>query len=294
MADPVARPPSWLCEACLAEPKCTHPNAKYCHGCRAERRRRPRSTLTPEQGAQVARWIGVLSRKEIAQRLGVSRAAVGRYTRDHGLYGRSDAYTSAVVAAVCSAYETLGRRPTERLFPDVSIRSIVERYKQHRPRQIRWTGAQMIEAARMAGLVSATAQARYFGRPNAYAGSIRSVWAKRFQCAPMDVNGLGVQLAWWIATPGLPAVVVKHSAAGTCTPKVLWLDLVQHLRPDVPDWVRNAVQVLARFQAWLHGTDDPAAIRAMITQREASYGDADPSADERPRHREADATAGSV
>ena len=69
--------------------------ALYCPACRAARRRRPVSTVTPEQGAEIARWIGVLSREAIAHRLGVSRAAVARYTRDHGLYGRSDAYPPA-------------------------------------------------------------------------------------------------------------------------------------------------------------------------------------------------------
>lgn len=273
MDHPVARPPAFLCAECQVEPKCNHPNAKYCHGCRERLRRQPRSRVTPGQAAHLRPLLGTLPKRDIARRVGISLAALTRWLREEGLHSDSKPYDPALVAAVLRVYEHGGTPAVRQLFPGVRVRSIVERYKDFQPRQIRWTGPQTIEAARMAGLVTHTAQARYFGRPGAWEGSIKSLWIKRFQCPPRDVNGLGVSLAWWIATPGTPAVVVKHSTAPSAVAKVLWLDLVQHLRPDVPDWVRDAVQVLARFQTWLHGTDDPAAIRAMIQEREAQYGE---------------------
>lgn len=279
MADDLT--PTAFCQTGCGRPRQPHFNSKYCLPCRTERRQQPQSTVTPEQGALIARWIGEVSRGEIAQRLGMSRAAVNRYTREHGLYGRSDAYRPEVVEAVLRAYEHGGKMAVRQLFPDVCVRSIVERYKQYHPRQIRWTGEQQIDAARMAGLVSVTAQARYFGRPNAYAGSIKSLWAKRFQCAPTDVNGLASHRAWWIAHPGVPAVLVKHSTAGTCQPKVLWLDLAACLRPEVAPEIRDAVEALAAFQAWLHNTTDTAVIRAMIHERETVYGDETDPARER-------------
>lgn len=286
MAESVS--PAAVCVRCQAAPKQSHRNAKYCLACRAEYVRRPRSTLTPEQGALVARWTGTLSRTEIAQRLGVSRANVLRYIREHGVYGRSDAYPPAVVEAVLRVYEQAppgqGKREVERLFPGVRVDCITERHRDFAPRQIRWTGAQQIEAARMAGLVSAAAQAQFFGRPNAHEGSIKSLWAKRFQCAPMDVNGLSGHLAFRIARAGVPATMVKYRESAGAAYKVLWLDLQAWLRPDVPEWVRAAVDALARFQAWLHGTTTPADIRQMIQEREV-YDGQDPEHTPGERHR---------
>jgi len=216
--------------------------------------------------------LGTVTRHEIARRVGVSKAAVNRYLREVGLRKRSDQYAPEVVAAVTSAYEAGGKAQVHELFPHASVRSIVERYP-HAPRQIRWTAEQLIEAAKMAGLVSHTGQARYFGRPNAYAGSIASVWAKTFQCAEGDINGLGVHLTWRLVRPGTPAVLVHQRTLPGPRTLVLWLDLTAHLRAEVAPAIRQAIVALARFQAWLHGTDDPAAIRRMIQEREGRYGD---------------------
>lgn len=135
----------------------------------------------------------------------------------------------------------------------------------------------------MAGLVSHTAQAHYFNRPNAYEGSIRSFWAKGACCSPRDVNGLGAFTAWQVATPGVPAVLVKHQYNGGGRPVVLWLDLAAHLREGVDPLVRMMVEVLARFQAWLHGTTDPADIRQLIQERE-TYARDERRDDERQPH----------
>jgi len=250
--------------------------ALYCPACRAARRRRPVSTVTPEQGAEIARWIGVLSREAIAHRLGVSRAAVARYTRDHGLYGRSDAYPPAVVAAVCAAYEAaphgFGTRRVQELFPEVAVRSIVERYRDFRPRQIRWTAAQIHEAAKMAGLVSPQAQARYFGRPYASDGSIKALWAKRFQCNPHGLHGLAAHLVFPLCGPGTQAVLVHYQPTGSvCRPVVLWGDLVPQLPPDVDPEVRHLVEALARFQRWLHGGAETWEIAQMMRERERDH-----------------------
>lgn len=272
-----------LCAACGTAPATAEKpsrialaRAKYCTPCRAQRRRRPPSTVTAAQGAEIARGIGVLSRQAIADRLGVSRAAVARYTRDHGLYGHSDAYPPDVVAAVCAAYEAapqgLGKARVQELFPAVAGRSIVERYKHFRPRQIRWTAAQLREAAKMAGLVSQLAQARFFGRPYAFDGSIRTLWRKRFRCAPGNLNGLNMQLAWWLGVCGCPAVLVAQGTQPWPRAKVLWLDLAAWLPAEMAPEIARAVRALAAFQTWLHGTSDAAEVRAMITERE-QHGD---------------------
>ena len=132
--------------------------------------------------------------------------------------------------------------------------------------------------------MSHTAQARYFNRPNAYEGSIKSFWAKGACCAPRDVNGLGAYTAYQVATPGVPAVIVKHQQNSGARPVVLWLDLAAHLRSDVGPFVREAVQVLARFQeAHARHHELSAAIRHMIQEREL-YARDEGRHDERNQH----------
>ena len=259
-----------LCTECGGRPRRTpHRNTKYCEACAQALRHRPRANVNETQAALIRQLRGTMVRRELARHVGISQAQLHRYLTAEGLDSNARDYPPDVVTTVCLTYQALGKRETQALFPDVSVRSIVERYKQYTPRQLRWTGPQQRELVRMAGLVSHTAQARYFNRPNAYEGSIRSFWAKGACCAPRDVNGLGAWTAWQVATPGVPAVLVKHQSNGGARPIVLWLDLAAHLRPGVEPLVREAIQALARFQAAMHGTTDPANIQQMIRERES-------------------------
>lgn len=126
----------------------------------------------------------------------------------------------------------------------------------------------------MAGLVSHTAQARYFNRPFANTGAMKKLWVRRFRCPPRDVHGLAAQHVWRLALPGVPAVVVRpaNGAPGPAY-KILWLDLVHWLRPDVAPEIQRAIAVLARFQAWLLGHDSTARIQLMIQERERYAAD---------------------
>jgi hypothetical protein len=222
-----------------------------------------------------------MARREIAQRVGISHAQLNRYLAEQGLTSNARNYPPEVVTTVCATYAALGKRRTQDLFPDVVVRCIIERHKDYPPRQIRWTGEQQMEAVRMAGLVSHTAQARYFHRPNAYEGSIKKFWARVVGCAPRDVHGLGIHLVWRLVLPGVPAVLVSQATQPCPRAVVLWLDLVTHLRPGVDPLLRRLVEVLARFQAWLFGSTDAARIRRMIAEREA-YARDDGCDDERP------------
>lgn len=200
-----------LCRACQQAPvvpfkpgPLAFAKVQYCAACRAERRKRPPSGVTAEQAKQLASMLGQMPRREIQQRLGLSKSAITRWLREQGWRVKQwNAYDAATVEAVCQAYAEGGRRLVRERFPGVKVRSIVERYcRKHgyRPRQIRWTDEQLVEAVRMAGLVSHTAQARYFGRPNAYEGSIRHLWQIRFRLDPRLIHGIPAWLGTW---PGL-------------------------------------------------------------------------------------------
>lgn len=270
-----------LCVECQTRPRWSaHPNTKYCAPCQQRLLKAPRSNVTPAQAQHIETLRGTMPRWQIAERVGMSRAQLHRYLREQGLASNARDYPQDVVTAVCATYAALGKRRTQELFPDVVVRCIVERYKDYPPRQIRWTGEQQVEAVRMAGLVSHTAQARYFGRPNAFEGSIKSFWTKGVGCAPGALHGLGFHVAWQLATPGVPAVLVHQATHPGPRAVVLWLDLVSHLRPGVDPEVRRLVEVLARFQAWLFGSTETATIRRMITERE-EYGRHDTGQNER-------------
>lgn len=254
----------WGCGSTIAS---GHFNARYCARCAAKpvNTRRPRC-LSPAQQVQILGLVSVKSRPAIAAELGLSTATVNRLVRSTGArFRRCSQPSPEQVRQVVEAYERAGRVTTQQLFPEVRVRSIVERYP-HAPRQLRWSEDQIMEAARMAGLVSLNAQARFFGRPNAYAGSIKKLW-RRLGCAPGLINGLPAHLAWAIAKPGAPAVLVRHAETSGPAPKVLWLDVVGSLRAE--RW-RPVVEALAGFQRWLHGTDDASEIRNMIAGREMS------------------------
>ena len=244
-----------LCVECQAQPRRTaHRNTKYCEPCALALRHRPRAHVTVTQAALIRQMSGTMIRRELAQRVGVSQAQLHRYLTAEGLGSNARDYPPDVVTTVCLTYQVLGKRETQALFPDVRVRSIVERYKQYAPRQLRWTGVQQRELVRMAGLVSHTAQARYFNRPQRLRGVNQKLLGKGARRAPRDVNGLGAYTAYQVATPGVPAVIVKHQQNSGARPVVLWLDLAAHLRSDVGPFVREAVQVLARFQEAMHGT----------------------------------------
>jgi hypothetical protein len=271
-----------LCVVCETRPRRNaHANTKYCTACQQALLHQPPSRVTPAQAAAIQRLCGTMTRTAIAQQLGLSHAKVQRFLREQGLRSNARDYPPEVVEAVAQVYESAppgqGKRTIEQLFPAVVVRSIVERRQHHRPvyqpRQVRWQGEQLLDAVRMAGLVSHHAQARYFGRPNAYAGSITSLWQKHFRCPPRDVHGLPLHLSWLVATPGVPAVLVKHQQVAGPAAKVLWLDLVGWLREDLDPTIRDAVEVLAQFQRWLFHTSSSDDIRRMITERETTYGD---------------------
>lgn len=247
--------------------------AQFCAACRAARRRRPVARVTEAQAAQLKDLVGVIPQREIEARLGLSQANITRWIRESGHPGgHYNTYPPAVVQAVCAAYSALGKARTQALFPDVALRSIVERHRDLIvPRQVRWTGAHLVEAVRMAGLVSADAQARWFGRPNAYGGSIKSLWIKHLRCSPRDIHGLPASVAWPLVQPGCPATMSPpDNRQPGVRVKVLWLDAAAWLRAEVARECASAVQALARFQGWVWGLTSSHDIRRQIAAREAA------------------------
>jgi DNA-binding XRE family transcriptional regulator len=250
-----------------------HFNRKRCRPCAKRLVKRPVGKLTPQQERKVRRLAGTMKQNELAQEIGCSRTNLIRWARDHKVSLDSLSFKPEVVKKVCAYYERHGKRKTQKHFPQVKVRSIVERYKLFKPRQIKWTDKQIIESARMAGLVSPGAQAKYFNRPGAFSGSIKSLWMKRFGFGACSINGMTHWSAKHLVTSNARYIrPVGESRDGKpCEFRrmILWVDMEKCLKPEAPLFIKEAVGTMADFQRYLWKSPEPKRkILSMIKARE--------------------------
>lgn len=274
-----------ICPICKKRKKQKHFNAKYCKPCALERRKRPIGRLTKKQERQVKKMAGSVYRDEIARRIGTSKATFMRWARQHPeINFNAHKYPETVVREVCDYYEKHGKIKTQKKYPNVKVRSIVERYLKdlgHAPRQIRWTDRQLMQLVKMAGIISMSAQARYFDRPNAHRGSIQSAWMKKFGRGGSSINGLSwytarqyvdyycpvLQTKFWKMRKELRG---KQPIVEQSRMLVLWVDLEKHMSEDLPEHIKAGIRALAKFQKWIHGKNVRKNIVNMI--KEIEYG----------------------
>lgn len=253
-----------MCGQCKKRPTATaHFNSKFCKLCALERRKRPLTNMTRAQIAQAKKLIGKMPREEIAQELGVSLVNLKRAFRGTRLaYHNWCVINPVLVKEVNKYYGKHGVVKTAEHFnlKRKQVEHIVYRYKLHKPRRKRWTERQFIQLARFGGLIPYEDQAKYFKRPNAHAGSIKSAWMKKFGCAGGSINGMSQWQAKYIVTENCPYIRTKfwesRKPSGNYGRKLyLWVDMEKHLQPDLPDFMKNAIYTLANFQRWLHGNN---------------------------------------
>ena len=245
------------CPRCKKRPKQGHFNAKWCAPCAAMLKKRPDGKLTSEQERKVRRLAGTMFIKELAKEVGTSDSNLDRWAKEHKVNINALKYPEKLVKEVCEYYSKHGKIKTQERYPNVRLRSIVEKYAT-KPRQVRWTADQLVKLAQMAGLVSYERQAAYFGRPGAHVGSIKSAWIKIFKSAGGSINGLSHHVAKRFVLPSCPFYLtgywVTDRGRGAQRRSIaFWVDVALHLRADVPDHLASAIQTMAEFQKWLHG-----------------------------------------
>lgn len=224
-------------------------------------------------------WNGKKPVTEIAALLGVSVTNIKRSMKGERLWFRNNKYVNQplLVRQVLDYYFEHGKTATVERFPNVNVKCIVDRPEyygiERKYRQIRWTDREILEATRMAGLVSPTAQARYFNRPNACNGSIKSLWVKRFGLAQGQINGMTFYYAQHLVDSS--AQFLKPRGEGRRGDPVLhrwiilWVDMEKCLLPDTPEFIRDAVKTMAQFQRWIWKSENPKPrILKMIQERE--------------------------
>ncbi len=263
------------CPDCKTREIQKHHNSKRCLPCALERRKHPRHSLTLVQQLIVRSYAGILSQNELAKKAKASRSNVIRFAVEVGISLDANRYPDSVVDEVCKYYEKHGKRKTQKEFPKVSVRSIVERYYQGIPRQTRWKDDELIELARMAGIISKKAQAQYFGRPCANEGSIISAWMKKYGQGGGNVNGLSWHVARHFVGPRCKPIRLKVWARRKKVRNtegrqlVLWTELKKYLKPSSPLWIKQCIKEMAAYQRWLFGVKDvKSKVSRMIKERE--------------------------
>lgn len=269
-----------LCNSQLQ--KKAHKNQKWCTACANELKRRPRGHMSEIQKEKARRLIGKMKREDIAKKLGVSLSNLKRSMPGESLwFHRRYKNQPELTKKVLNYYFKHGKSATEKRFPEVNVKAIVDRPEYYgvarQYRQKRWTEDQIIEAAKMAGLVSPAAQAIYFNRPRANAGSVHSLWHKRFKFGGRgsELNGMCHHQAKHFVSSRAryirPIGVSQEGKPVIGRRLLLWVDMDKALKSDAPEFVREAVDVLAKFQKWLWNSDNPKPlIIKMIKERETT------------------------
>lgn len=264
-----------LCGNCKKRPKhSAHFNARWCNPCRLAFLRVPPARLSREQVRIVKKLAGTMYVHDLAKDVGVSKPTLVRWAKRNGVSLNALAYKPKVIEQVCRYYEKHGKARTQKRFPNVSVRSIVERYYRRygfKLRQERWTPEQLIFCAKSAGLVSHERLAKHFNRPRANEGSITSVWMKNFKIGGGQVNGLSYSVARHYVKASCPIYETNFWRArrgGTEFGRkiALWVDVEKHLRADVPKHLADAIRALAKFQRWLHGAYPRRSIHKILEE----------------------------
>jgi hypothetical protein len=224
--------------------------------------------------------IGKIPRDDIAERLGCSLSSLKRAFRGTRLaFYNYCTVNPGLVRAVNRHYGKHGNARTAEAFGlrPKQVEHIVYRYKTHKPRQVRWSSDQIAEAAKMAGLVSLRAQAKYFNRPRAHEGSIKSLWMKKFGFGGASINGMVHWYAKELVTTKArylkPLGTARSGRLVEFRRLILWVDMEKCLKRETPKFIREAITTMADFQRWLWKSKDPKSlILKMIREREINQG----------------------
>lgn len=258
------------CNQCGGAYEVHHFNSKYCEECRHLRRKKNiglPASATPGQVATVKAMAGEVHISEIAALLGVHRSFIKRIGLTLGISFRIETYSKETVREVTAYYLKHGKPATEKKFPNVSVRTIIEHKSGLRglnPRCRPWTDGEMVELAKFAGLVSYKNQAIFFDRPRANEGAVKSAWVKKFKTHPGFMHGLPVHKAKLLLDPGFPLIERQESERGGRRKMVLFCNAVPFISKDCPAFAADAIRAMAEFQEKLFGKDPRIEIENIL------------------------------
>ena len=257
------------CLDCGAQISSTPRNRLRCRPCANLRISRPAHNLTDEQSAIVKRLAGIQSKIQIAKEVGASVRAVERLAKSKNISLRVHRYKPEVIREVTRCYERCGRQEVAKRYPGLNLRSILQR-RSFEPRRLIWKKDEIIAVVRASGLLSQAEIAAILNRPNAEKGSVASLWKRRLKGKADNVNGIPLSYAKQLIEPHCPIYQTKAYSTECRNGKklVLWVDFSRYLKSDVPCEIKRAVDVLAKFQRWLHRNNVATSVNRILYEKE--------------------------
>lgn len=184
---------------------------------------------------------GTMTRAEIAERLNTSRATVNRCLRDNGIRtGQPRQYPVEIREAVIAFYATHDKNETQKQFPGVRIRSIIERYETE-AKQEYWTFEEDLKAISMLTEKPTSEISKSLGRGE------RSVIKRMSRCynlSPKHINGMAYRLCKHVLSDHY-----KPTKKGNAY-IVNWCEMRDNIETENQDII-SCVNVLARFREFL-------------------------------------------
>lgn len=233
-----------------------------------EYRSRVASNLSLEDKLKIELMIEHHSRKEIAKELNISVSKLKRLASVFGWsfnYAKKlpyKKYTKDLVEEVIYFYEKNGFKKTQDSFSGVKVRSIVERYKRNKKLRSMWSDSEIIQAIKFGPFVSNKDQYKYFNRPNAFEGSIKSLWSKRIKSTKIKLHGLPKYKAIYFINDNAMAFKTKLKSI----PEIYtWQTLKENLKNDCPLFLKEAIEVGYNFHVWLYGENPNKKIENIIS-----------------------------
>jgi len=238
-----------LCRACETSIDKLHLNARYCLNCRKDNRRVP--YLSPAQIRKAVKLAGTMYFDDVAKEVGVSRATLRRYARTkQDVNWNGHKYDHETINKVAEYYLTHSLAETQKKYPHVRVRSIVERYTQNLKCK-QWYKNEMSKLLRMVGLLPRSVIAKHIGRPPNVSVK-KKLRLMGFQ--ETGINTLNYALAKHFVKPNCPFFSIRVGETGASRWYCLWVDAYKYLKPGLAPWITSAIQSLAKFQIWMHGS----------------------------------------
>jgi len=223
-------------------------------------------SLSQEQVLKIESMLKTHRRADIAKEVKISESKLRRASKKKGWSFTAFKaipymkYSKELTEQVISYFEANGKTKTQEKFPDVVVRSIVERYKRNQPRQSRWTDEQIIQAIRFGPFVNYENQAKYFNRPRANKGSIVSLWQKRIKCTPFEIHGLPEYKAKYFIRKSCPFIITAVGGYKL----YLWSSIEENISNNCPEFIREIISSMSEFQRLLYNGSPEDEIKKII------------------------------
>lgn len=190
---------------------------------------------------------GKMTRSEIAKCMNISRATVNRCLAKNSIQtGQPRQYPKAIVETVLDFFKTHTLVETQKQFPSVKVRSIIDRYS-HDIKCRKWDFHEDLKALSMLTKYSCRQVSKKLKRND---NAVIRRLQRKYSVMPKHLNGIAYRLVSDIVHDSLGASDVRKGKGTSTRYIVTWDVLYDNLSTENPDII-NCVRVLSDFKRWL-------------------------------------------